>query len=548
MPELLKRLAAISDPADRAAASTALLGASGDKLVETFRQSSQSFAQWFTDVQRYKDLTDAQKRSLQLFSETQGRLGVGFDRLGQQISATLARNLTPLMNKFAEFVENNTPKILAAVDDISQRFAAWLEKPETVAAFTAGVNSLLDALSFVVTHLDEIKVAAEAVAAVFVLKWATSAVLAVQALTNAIGLTGGAAIGTGLLGALASVAAIASVIALKGDTPGAGTPATPEQKKAGEDSAADINRRQGYTGRFGEDMSAWIKKGFDDALDRIMRGPANIRPGYQPQAATGGYLPGGVTPAAYQPGGGVATRQPLAFWLDMTRAISAGFQDAFEHLRDMGSAGAVGGVTSTPGVVPASYTPGDRPGYTPPGGAPRQAGGVAPPAAAGATGSLTAALGISSAQYDAFRGSISQIESGGRYGIMGGSSGRFAGKYQMGENEIRETAGRLGVPVPSREQFLGDPSMQEKFFENYTLDHHNWLMTHNAKYAAMSPADKAAALGYAHNQGAAGASKWINTGVAGSDAFNTSGTAYSKAIKDALGRTPAARSAPITRP
>ncbi len=104
--------------------------------------------------------------------------------------------------------------------------------------------------------------------------------------------------------------------------------------------------------------------------------------------------------------------------------------------------------------------------------------------------------------------------------IMGGSSGRFAGKYQMGADEIKETAARLGVQAPTREQFLKDPSMQEKFFENYTLDHHNWLMAHNAKYAAMSPEDKAAALAYAHNQGAGGASKWIDTGarMAGRDA------------------------------
>ncbi len=41
MPEVEQKIAAMKDPMDRARAATALLGASGDKLVETFRQSHQ---------------------------------------------------------------------------------------------------------------------------------------------------------------------------------------------------------------------------------------------------------------------------------------------------------------------------------------------------------------------------------------------------------------------------------------------------------------------------------------------------------------------------
>jgi hypothetical protein len=428
MPELLKRLAEIPNPADRAAASIALLGGNGEKLVETFRQSSQSFARWFADVQRYKDLTDDQKKSLQQFGEAQGRIGVAFDRLGQQISVIVARDLGPLLERFAVFVEQNTPAILAAVDDISKRFAAWLAKPETVAAFTNGINSLIDALKFVVTHLDEIKLAAEAVAAVFVLKWAGDAVLAVRALTAAIGV-GGAVAGGSLLAALASVAAIASVIALKGDTPGAGTPATPEQRKAAEDKAAEINKRQGYTGSLGEDLATWVQKGFEAAWDRISRGPENIRPGYRPQSAPGGYLPGGVTPAAYQPGG-VAARPPMEFWLDMTRAVSAGFEDAFNHLRDTG--GAPGAVTVTPGVVPASYTPGDR--FGPNSGAP---GGGVPGGGSGGLGGIDVPAGTPIAKTGL---ATVTSASGRRFQV----DERFAANFQGFINDYEKAGGVLG--------------------------------------------------------------------------------------------------------
>ena len=257
MPELIKRLGEIPPPTVPPP-SIALLGAGGDKLVETFRQSSQSFAQWFSDVSRYKDLTDEQKRSLQLFTEAQGRLGVGFDRLGQQISATLANNLTPLLTKFAEFVEKNTPAILAAVDNISRRFAAWLEKPETIAAFTKGVDTLIDSLKWVITHLDTIQTAIEVIAGLFVVKWAGQAVLAVQALTSAIGLTGGAVIGTGLAGALAGVAAIVGLLALGSRVP------TPENRAANEKRRKDQDTRSPTSmptqdGYYDQQQGRWIE-------------------------------------------------------------------------------------------------------------------------------------------------------------------------------------------------------------------------------------------------------------------------------------------------
>jgi hypothetical protein len=167
--------------------------------------------------------------------------------------------------------------------------------------------------------------------------------------------------------------------------------------------------------------------------------------------------------------------------------------------------------------------------YHPPGAANAEDSG-------GSTGSLSGALGLKEGQYDAFRGSIARIESGGKYNIMGGSSGRFAGKYQMGADEIRETAAQLGERAPTQQEFLSNPEMQERFFERYTLGHHQYLMAHNKRYAEMSPEEQAGVLGYAHNQGAVGASRWLTTGVAGRDAFHTSGTRYSDAIHAAFTR------------
>lgn len=220
MPELIKRISEMKDPLDRARAAQELLGGSGDKLIETFRQSSQSFAQWFSDVKRYKDLTDEQKQSLQRFGEAQGRVGVAFDRLGQQISVMVARYFGPLLDKFAQFVEQHTPEILAALDKLSARFAAWLDgiKWDDV---EKGVSSFVDSLKYVIDHLEQIKNAAEFIGGMFIGLWGVKAVAAIAqvtaaigAATGAIGSVGGAAEiagaagGVGLLGALGAVAAV----------------------------------------------------------------------------------------------------------------------------------------------------------------------------------------------------------------------------------------------------------------------------------------------------------------------------------------------------
>ena len=103
--------------------------------------------------------------------------------------------------------------------------------------------------------------------------------------------------------------------------------------------------------------------------------------------------------------------------------------------------------------------------------------------------SMTDGTGISQAQYDAFRAGIRDIE-GGKYGVMGGAGGRYAGAYQMGPSEIRESAMRLKMdPNDAQKRFLSDPALQEKLFENYTREHYDQLMR-DASFRALSAAEK----------------------------------------------------------
>ena len=143
-------------------------------------------------------------------------------------------------------------------------------------------------------------------------------------------------------------------------------------------------------------------------------------------------------------------------------------------------------------------------------------------------------LGVTGPQYSNFRYAIAKIE-GTPYDKMGGSSNRFAGRYQMGAAEIAETAKRLGEKTPSTQDFLNDPAMQERYFNSYTSAHNEELMKLSPKYRAMSPQQRLQVLAYAHNQGVGGAVSWMNTGIAGRDAFGTSGTTYSDAVAARVG-------------
>ena len=158
---------------------------------------------------------------------------------------------------------------------------------------------------------------------------------------------------------------------------------------------------------------------------------------------------------------------------------------------------------------------------------------------------------ISKSEWDAYREGVTDIE-GKRYDRMGGGGGRYAGRYQMGPAEIDATAQRLGVARPSNAQFLADPAMQERFFENYTMDHRRSLM-HDPKFAALSAREQLKILGYAHNQGAGGPANsrhgangawgYLENGRAGHDGFGTSGAAYPRTIQrrfDQIDRAPPA--------
>ena len=133
-------------------------------------------------------------------------------------------------------------------------------------------------------------------------------------------------------------------------------------------------------------------------------------------------------------------------------------------------------------------------------------------------------------QWEQYASSIGGIESGNQYDIKGGANDHYDGRWQMGLAAKKDAARALGVDVPSREEFRKNPALQQKFFQAYTQQNHKALLKKNKDYANLDPQTQMQVLGYAHNQGAGGASKWLRSGKVGKDAFGTAGTKYSDAI------------------
>ncbi|OUI81665.1 hypothetical protein HK22_02065 [Gluconobacter sp. DsW_056] len=150
---------------------------------------------------------------------------------------------------------------------------------------------------------------------------------------------------------------------------------------------------------------------------------------------------------------------------------------------------------------------------------------------ANAAASNSSITSFSNVQIQHAKDAIASIESQGRYDIRGGSSNRFIGKYQMGKEAISDVARSLHEDMPDLTAFQKNPAMQERYMTQYMKLNDQTLSRISAGYRGMSSEQKIEALGYAHNQGAGAAARWISTGRVGHDAFGTAGTEYASRIQ-----------------
>lgn len=137
-------------------------------------------------------------------------------------------------------------------------------------------------------------------------------------------------------------------------------------------------------------------------------------------------------------------------------------------------------------------------------------------------------LGLTQEQYNAIKQGVADVE-GARYNQMGGAGTRFAGRYQMGSNEIADSAKVMGIPVPSQQEYLNNPELQEKIYMGRTVYMHRRLQSLSPKYNTMSPRERAVALGMGQ-LGEGNVSSYINTGTLPRDSAGVPITKWGTAV------------------
>lgn len=127
LPEVFRALDSLKDPADRSRVASALLGDAQAKLYEEYKQSGKPLEEWLRLEEKHQRATKEQLDSLNDYRLAVASLETSFDQLGRQVSATLAKDLAPLVKALDEWVQKHSPEIIKAVDDITKGFEGWLK-------------------------------------------------------------------------------------------------------------------------------------------------------------------------------------------------------------------------------------------------------------------------------------------------------------------------------------------------------------------------------------------------------------------------------------
>ena len=312
LPEVIDAINALPNPMDRARAAAGLGADALAGLAEQFQRSGKTMPAWLAEARKFAVLTDEQQRALQRYRQATGELEVAFGSLKEQIGATLGEALTPLIKQLADWVQRNQPQIIAAVQRLTQEFAAWVQGIDW-ASVRQGAQSIIDVLQYLITHLDQVKAAAEIVAVVFATRWAFGVVSSIASVSTAIGTFAGVGTlgGVGLLGALGGVVFLAIEIVRHFG----------EIKQAGADTFAAI---EAGAKRVGQNLQDWWEGKPGAGLPKPGETPsyptqpptAPAADARLPDAAAGGGAepgyPSAPLPPGAPPGGGKAPGLPDA--------------------------------------------------------------------------------------------------------------------------------------------------------------------------------------------------------------------------------------------
>lgn len=153
------------------------------------------------------------------------------------------------------------------------------------------------------------------------------------------------------------------------------------------------------------------------------------------------------------------------------------------------------------------------------------------------TGEVDDTFPWSDRTWDVYASTLSQLESGGQYNIVGGFNDAYTGAYQLGAGAIQDASQRLGLDIQydqaGRQMILDDPLLQDRLMKAYTETNHLTLMRISSKYRALPRGQKLAILAASHLTGAGGGRDLLN-GQDSTDGWDTKASSYRDAVLSAL--------------
>jgi hypothetical protein len=126
LPEVADKIRAIKDPYIQARVATALFGGAAEELLPFLRQGAAGIARYNEMATRYGVINDAATASANQMRESQARLMLSVQGLGNSISEQLAPVISPLLTQLADWISANRQWISSSIAGEVQRLAAYL--------------------------------------------------------------------------------------------------------------------------------------------------------------------------------------------------------------------------------------------------------------------------------------------------------------------------------------------------------------------------------------------------------------------------------------
>ena len=173
LPELADKIAALRDPTLQAQAATALFGASGEAMLPFLRRGAAGIAEYSAEAAKYGTVNAAGVAAADRLRESQTRLQLAVEGLGNSVAEKLAPVIGPLLAQMADWIARNRDWIATGIGDKVGEFARWLQSVDW-GKIGSDIGGIFNATVRVVTALSDWMPAGTRVMEFFGLAWLTS--------------------------------------------------------------------------------------------------------------------------------------------------------------------------------------------------------------------------------------------------------------------------------------------------------------------------------------------------------------------------------------